>query len=87
MHGYGRDEVFCQHLREGIVRAVQQADANLSNNESHFYFHQGEENTIGGNSRLLLADGTIWWVGPRTDTVRPTGPFDPQLPVFRFPQC
>ncbi len=84
VHGYGRDEVFCQHLREGIVRAVQQADANLSDNESYFYFHQGEENTIGGNSRLLLADGTIWWVGPRTDTVRPTGPFDPQLPVFAF---
>ncbi len=84
VHGYGRDEVFCQHLREGIIRAVQQADANLSDDESHFYFHQGEENTVGGNSRLLLADGTIWWVGPGTDAVRPTGPFDPQLPVFAF---
>ena len=84
VHGYGRDEVFCQCLREEIIRAVQQANANLSDDESHFYFHQGEENTIGGNSRLLLADGTIWWVGPRTDAVRPTGPFDPQLPVFAF---
>ena len=84
VHGYGRDEAFCQHLREGIVRAVQQADSNLSDNESYFYFHQGEEDTIGGNSRLLLADGTIWWVGPCTDAVRPTGPFDPQLPVFAF---
>ena len=84
VHGYGRDEVFCQHLREGIIRAVQQADANLSDDESHFYFHQGEENTVGGNSRLLLADGTIWWVGPGTDAVRPTGPFDPQLPVLAF---
>ena len=84
VHGYGRDELFCQRLRKGIVQAVQQADANLNDNESHFYFHQGEENTIGGNSRLLLADGTIWWVGPGTDAVRPTGPFDPQLPVFAF---
>ncbi len=84
VHGYSRDELFCQRLREGIVQAVQQADANLGNNESYFYFHQGEENTIGGNSRLLLADGTIWWVGPRTDAVRPTGPFDPQLPVLVF---
>ena len=84
VHGYDRDEVFCQRLREGIIRAVQQANANLTDNESYFYFHQGEENTIGGNSRLLLADGTIWWVGPRTDAVRPTGPFDPQLPVFAF---
>ena len=84
VHGYGRDELFCQQVREGIVQAVQQADANLGEGESHFYFHQGEENTIGGNSRLLLADGTIWWVGPRTDAVRPTGPFDPQLPVLVF---
>ena len=84
VHGYGRDEAFCQHLREGIVRAVQQANANLSDNKSYFYFHQGEENTIGGNSRLLLADGTIWWVGSRADAVRPTGPFDPELPVFAF---
>ena len=84
VHGYGRDEMFCQRLREGIIRAVQEADGNLGDEESHFYFHQGEENTIGGNSRLLLADGTIWWVGPRTDAVRPTGPFDPQLPIFTF---
>ena len=84
VHGYGRDERFCKSLREGIIRALQQADANLSDDESHFYFHQGEENSIGGNSRLLLADGTIWWVGPGTDAVRPTGPFDPQLPVFAF---
>ncbi len=84
VHGYGRDDEFGRRLREGIIRAVQQADANLSDGESHFYFHQGEENTIGGNSRLLLADGTIWWVGPCTDAVRPTGPFDPQLPVFAF---
>lgn len=84
VHDYGRDEVFCQHLREGIIRGVQQANAHLSDDESYFYFHQGEENTIGGNSRLLLADGTIWWVGPRTDAMRPTGPFDPQLPVFAF---
>ena len=84
VHGYGRDEVFCQRLRAGIIRAVQQADANLGDDESHFYFHQGEENTIGGNSRLLLADSTIWWVGSRADAVRPTGPFDPQLPVLIF---
>lgn len=84
VHGYGRDERFCQRLREGIIKALQQANENLSDDESHFYFHQGEENTIGGNSRLLLADGTIWWVGSRADAVRPTGPFDPQLPVFVF---
>lgn len=84
VHGYGRDERFCQRLREGIIKAIQQANESLSDDESHLYFHQGEENSIGGNSRLLLADGTIWWVGPGTDAVRPTGPFDPQLPVLAF---
>jgi hypothetical protein len=33
---------------------------------------------------LLLGDGTIFWVGSRDDAVRPTGPFDPELPVLGF---
>ena len=32
----------------------------------------------------MLADNTIYWIGPRDDAVRPTGPFDPQLPVLAF---
>jgi len=32
----------------------------------------------------LLADNTIYWIGPRDDAVKPTGPFDPQLPVLAF---
>ena len=87
VHGYGRDEVFCERLREGIIRAVQQADANLGDNESHFYFHQGEENTIGGNSRLLLADGTIWWVGPPYGCGRSHRSLRPTAAGFRFPRC
>ena len=39
---------------------------------------------MGKNSRLLLGDGTIYWVGPHDDAVRPTGPFDPELPVLAF---
>src|SRR5262249_53172954 len=39
---------------------------------------------VGRNSRLLLKDGTIFWVGTRDDAVRPTGPFDPELPVLAF---
>ena len=49
-----------------------------------FAYRLGEESTVGGNSRLLLADNTIYWIGPRDDVVRPTGPFDPQLPVLAF---
>ena len=49
-----------------------------------FAYRLGKENTIGANSRLLLSDNTIFWIGPREDAVRPTGPFDPQLPVLAF---
>src|SRR5262249_4647908 len=31
-----------------------------------------------------LEDDTIYWVGSRKDAVRPTGPFDPELPVLAF---
>jgi neutral ceramidase len=31
-----------------------------------------------------LSDGSIYWVGSRDDVVRPTGPFDPELPVLAF---
>jgi neutral ceramidase len=49
-------------------------------------FRLGEESSVGKNSRLLLGDGTIYWVGSREDAVRPTGPFDPELPVLAFRQ-
>ena len=39
---------------------------------------------MGRNSRLLLSDGTIFWTGLHDDVVRPTGPFDPELPVWAF---
>lgn len=82
VHGYGRDERFCARVCEGIVRAVGDAQRALS--ESAFAFGRGEQSTVGMNSRLLLEDGTIYWVGPRDDAVRPTGPFDPDLPVLAF---
>src|SRR5208337_4969884 len=44
----------------------------------------GQEASVGQNSRMLLSDGTIWWIGPHDDAVRPTGPFDPALPVLAF---
>jgi len=84
IHGYKRNEVFCQRVQRGIVKAVQQANSQLAGGECQFYFHLGHEDTVGQNSRLLLADNTIFWIGPRQDAVRPTGPFDPQLPVLAF---
>jgi hypothetical protein len=82
IHGYERDELFCRRVREGIVKSVKDANANLG--AATFHFRLGEESSVGQNSRLLLKDGSIFWIGPRDDAVRPTGPFDPELPVLAF---
>ncbi len=84
VHGYGLDETFTQRVQRGIVKAVQQANAALSADACQLLFHLGEEATVGQNSRMLLADGMIYWIGPRDNFVRPTGPFDPELPVLAF---
>jgi hypothetical protein len=82
VHGYGRDEVFCRALQRAVVRAVRTAHDRLA--DAEFSFWLGEESSVGQNSRQLLSDGTVYWVGPRDDFVRPTGPFDPELPVLAF---
>ena len=82
VHGYGPDAVFVKRLEDAIVQSVEQANANLV--DARFFFHVAEEKTIGQNSRLLLRDGKIFWVGRRHDAVRLTGPFDPELPVLAF---
>ena len=83
VHGYGVDEVFRKRVEDGIVTAITQANAKLADG-CRFFFHLGEEKTVGANSRLLLKDNQVYWVGPMTDAVRPTGPFDPELPVLAF---
>ncbi len=82
VHGYGRAEAFCRRLQEGVVKAVRDARAAMA--DTTFHFKLGTEKTVGMNSRLLLKDGTIFWVGPRDDAAGPTGPFDPDLPVLAF---
>jgi hypothetical protein len=82
VHDYGPDEVFTKRVQQGILRAVTEANSRLA--EGRFFFHLGEERTVGQNSRLLLDDGMIYWIGPRTNLVRATGPFDPELPVLAF---
>lgn len=87
IHGYERDEAFCARVRDGIVAAARKANARLEDERTRateLVFWLGEESSVGQNSRLLLADGTIYWVGPHDDEVRPTGPFDPELPVLGF---
>jgi hypothetical protein len=80
IHGYEREENFTQQVGDKIVEAAQAAAKRIA--PAEFFFRLGEESSVGKNSRLLLSDGTIYWVGPMDDAVRPTGPFDPQLPVL-----
>ena len=82
IHGYEKDESFVSNVKHSILSAVSAADENLKSVDVNFWL--GIESTVGQNSRLLLSDGTIYWVGPRDDALRPTGPFDPDLPVIMF---
>lgn len=82
VHGYPRDELFCRRVQRAVVKAA--ADANAALADAALHFRLGEESSVGQNSRLLLKDDTIFWIGPKDDAVRPTGPFDPELPVLSF---
>lgn len=82
VHGYEREEGFTRQVEEKIVASAVAAAKRLE--PADLLFRLGEESSVGKNSRLLLGDGTIFWVGSMDDAVRPTGPFDPQLPVLAF---
>lgn len=84
VHGYDRVPAFCEEVQRKILQAVKEADAHLSREPCEFLYKLGREETVGRNSRLMLGDGTIYWVGDSSDAVRPTGPFDPELPVLGF---
>ena len=83
LHDYQADPVFTARVHRAIVESVVQAIAQLSEAELNCFFKMGREDTVGVNSRQLLPDGSIYWIG-RREFVRPTGPFDPQLPVMGF---
>jgi neutral ceramidase len=82
IHGYEREEKFTRHVADCAVDAAVAANARLQ--PVSFKFRLGEEASVGRNSRLLLEDGTIFWVGSSADALRPTGPFDTDLPVLEF---
>lgn len=83
VHGYGRDDRFVAGLVDSIVASIVAADADAARRgPCRMRYRLGEESSVGQNSRLLLGDGTIYWVGDRSDAVRPTGPFDSDLPVI-----
>ena len=84
VHGYPREELFCKRVQRAIVKVCKDADAKLKDGDATLHFRLGEESSVGQNSRVLLKDDSIFWIGPRDDFVRPTGPFDPELPVLSF---
>lgn len=87
IHGYERDEEFCRRTVAAIVAAATEANRLASQAApSRGLFRLGQEATVGQNSRQLLKDGRIYWIGPQDDFVRPTDPFDVDLPVLAFRQ-
>ncbi len=55
-HDFGVSLKFCEELKRGIIRAVEQANRNLAGGDAAFFFALGEEKTVGANSRLRLAE-------------------------------
>lgn len=85
IHGYERDEDFCRRTVAAIIDAAKQANTLAEAAEPcSAAFRLGQETTVGQNSRLLLKSGMIYWTGPRDEFVRPTDPFDADLPVIAF---
>ena len=82
IHGYTREEAFTRQVGDKAVEAVVAANKRLT--PVTMDFRLGEESSVGRNSRILLGDGQIAWGGVHEDAVRPTGPFDPELPVWAF---
>lgn len=81
---------FLRRLEQAAYLALQDAwqqlrdpDAAPNRYQAELLFAQGQEATVGRNSRLLLQDGQIGWYGyEEADVVRPTGPYDPDLLVL-----
>jgi hypothetical protein len=82
--GCRRDEGYCARLQTALVLAATQA-CDAVQDDVEFCFAESQEATVGANSRYLLRDGTsAWYAYPWDQVVRPTGPFDPDLPVLAF---
>ncbi len=89
--GLVSNQEFVRRIENGIVLSVQEAAAKLDDPaarddlRAEMLLGLTQEATVGRNSRLLLKDGSIGWHGyQREDVVRPTGPFDPDIPLLAF---
>jgi len=84
------DPAWCDAMRDAMVAAAVQAGRRLDEPggddlRAEMSFGETQEATVGRNSRILLKDGMIGWYGyQKSDMVRPTGPYDPDIPVLAF---
>jgi hypothetical protein len=83
IHDAHAEPEFVRNVEAGIVQAVEQANAHLAD-DCRLLFHLGQEPNVGQNSRMLLPDGMISWGVSSDPLASPTGPFDPELPVWVF---
>ena len=80
------DQSFNIAIKGAVLEAVGLANEKLDGaGEIDCFFALGDA-TIGQNSRLVMEDGAILWAPTeyRFGYNRPTGPYDPQLPVLAF---
>jgi hypothetical protein len=80
------DQSFNLAIKKAVIEAIGLANEKLNNTGSmDLYFALGDA-TIGQNSRLIMDDSSILWVPTiyKFGYNRPTGPYDPQLPVLAF---
>ncbi len=81
------DQTFNNAIINAFLEAIGKANEKLENSAgaTEGYFALGYA-TVGQNSRLLMEDGSILWVPTiyKYGYNRPTGPYDPQLPVLVF---
>jgi hypothetical protein len=85
-HNHSASYINNNTIKKAILEAIGLANKKLKNaGEMDCYFSLGDA-TIGQNSRVILDDSTILWVPTiyKFGYNRPTGPYDPQLPVLAF---
>lgn len=83
------DEAWCDAMRDAMIGAARAAGAALDQPgaeaacRAEIHYAETQEATVGRNSRILLKDGMVGWYGyHKDDMVRPTGPYDPDIPVL-----
>jgi hypothetical protein len=85
-HNHSDSYIDRNAIKKAFLEAIGLANEKLDNaGEMDCIFALGNA-TLGQNSRLIMEDSSILWVPTlyKYGYYRPTGPYDPQLPVLAF---